>query len=655
MPTITATTAVADSLTLTTQDADTIGTATDTASPSANFAAAFETAANADRNYGADGAGTTGVSGYTLNVTGLGGAVTSVDSGLDSNGQNVMLSKDGNDVVGSTSAGEVFRISVSTTGTVTLTQSAELDHVGTGNGSQIALATSLVTLSATATVTDGDTDTATASYSLDLGGNIRFDDDVPTITAQSMVLANQTANVATASLNLDIGADGFGSVTISGAVNGSGYAIDSSGNVLKSGTLPLTYITVGGTLYATTNLSTNGAVFSVNPDEATGTYTITMLGTLDAQTATFNSDFNTNDAGTPDDPYTSYFTAPGSLLTQRVDIFGFGASEVNPSTDGLGIGNGNVKKDGQVGVFFGTTVDKAFVTMGNFKGDSYDWKAVNITTAATAVIAGLPDVDPAGAGWSLQEFYDSITIVGSNMFASLDGNAAVVIGDVVPGGTGTVTGPSVGGNNENQTDMLNPATPFNFLYLAGNAQTDGAGFKITQLSFDGDTTASPVKVNFTATATDGDMDTATSNLTATFAGHTNGSFTLVSTPGGEVLDGSTGSDTFVWKPSDTGSDKITDFNLAPVASGGDVLVLKDLLVDEHSNPTSLDAYLHFSAEAGTGKTVITVDANGVADGGNGQSITLQNVAFDDLQTNYGTTDVAIITKLLADGNLKTDI
>jgi Ca2+-binding RTX toxin-like protein len=184
---------------------------------------------------------------------------------------------------------------------------------------------------------------------------------------------------------------------------------------------------------------------------------------------------------------------------------------------------------------------------------------------------------------------------------------------------------------------------------------------------DGDPVSGDISISFYG-AGDADLTLTGSNLVGDVGSDTligtigndtisglAGQDTLTGGLGNDDLTGGAGSDTFVWKLSDTGSDKITDFNLAPVANGGDVLDLKDLLVGEHSNPTSLDAYLHFSAEAVTGKTVITVDANAGLAGGTGQTITLTNVAFSDLQSDYGTTDAAIITKLLADGNLKTDI
>ncbi|WP_232254342.1 DUF5801 repeats-in-toxin domain-containing protein [Aeromonas hydrophila] len=175
--------AVADSgITLTTQDAQTIGSASDTATGS--FAAAFLAAAVP--SYGADGPGTTTVSGYSLSVT-------DSNSGLTSNGLAITLTKVGSDIVGSTTAGEVFRISVASNGTVTLTQSAELDHLpedvdNSNDNNLISLANGKVLLSATVTVVDGDNDTATGTVSADLGGNIRFEDDVPTAKDNSVVI-----------------------------------------------------------------------------------------------------------------------------------------------------------------------------------------------------------------------------------------------------------------------------------------------------------------------------------------------------------------------------------------------------------------------------------------------------------------------------------
>ncbi|HEL8468514.1 DUF5801 repeats-in-toxin domain-containing protein, partial [Legionella pneumophila] len=112
---------------LTTQDADTIGTATDAAVTSANFGNVFSNTPN----YGADGAGSTVMS-YSLGLIAASGA----DSGLDSNGSNIYLYDISGTIVGSTSATQagvnagntVFDLSVDGAGVVTLRQYAEIDH-----------------------------------------------------------------------------------------------------------------------------------------------------------------------------------------------------------------------------------------------------------------------------------------------------------------------------------------------------------------------------------------------------------------------------------------------------------------------------------------------------------------------------------------------
>ncbi|RRH78618.1 hypothetical protein EH244_32305, partial [Variovorax beijingensis] len=97
-------------------------------------------------------------------------------------------------VIGSTAATEadinagntIFDVTVSGTGSVTLQQFAEIDHALPGDSSNYAdqeatLADTLITLTNTVTVTDGDGDTATDSEVLNIGANIRFDDDGPSV------------------------------------------------------------------------------------------------------------------------------------------------------------------------------------------------------------------------------------------------------------------------------------------------------------------------------------------------------------------------------------------------------------------------------------------------------------------------------------------
>jgi Ca2+-binding RTX toxin-like protein len=128
-----------------------------------------------------------------------------------------------------------------------------------------------------------------------------------------------------------------------------------------------------------------------------------------------------------------------------------------------------------------------------------------------------------------------------------------------------------------------------------------------------------------------------------------GDDTLMGGAGSDNLNGGTGRDTFKWNLNETGNDFIHDFILGAT---GDVLDLADLLVGGPSDAASLDAYLDFSANS-EGNTLITVDTNGAATGGEGQTITLDNIAYTDLQTYAGGTgsNTDIIAEMLSDNSL----
>ncbi|WP_281034999.1 DUF5801 repeats-in-toxin domain-containing protein, partial [Mesorhizobium sp. M4A.F.Ca.ET.020.02.1.1] len=286
VPSLTVGTVNESAITLVTQDAQTIGPASDTAS--ASFAAAFLAAVTP--SYGADGAGSTVISGYTLNVT-------NSASGLTSQGEAITLAKVGNDIVGSTAShGEIFRIAVDANGTVTLTQSQQIDHLPesldtTNNNAHIDLGSGLVTLSATATVTDGDHDQATSTVSTDLGGNIGFDDDVPTVLDKTdLYFANSGTVSGTGVFDYSIGADShstysslnsdFAAITLAGTVAGNAitaptvtWASETSTQAVFN--ISFSYLTGGATTQETGTLTF---------DKVAGTYTVDLADPISAVT-----------------------------------------------------------------------------------------------------------------------------------------------------------------------------------------------------------------------------------------------------------------------------------------------------------------------------------------------------------------------------------
>ncbi|ANK83998.1 MULTISPECIES: DUF5801 repeats-in-toxin domain-containing protein [unclassified Rhizobium] len=159
---------------------------------------------------GADGATVT----YALGINALNNVSGLTDT---ETGASVLLFKEGNNVVGRAGAGGpvVFTVSVSA-GVVTLDQARAIVHANTGNpdDSRTLAAADLVTL--TATITDGDGDTASAIRNI--GQNLNFEDDGPTITkpfdgdpvaagTQHETLANALNAQAGGDFGYNIGAD----------------------------------------------------------------------------------------------------------------------------------------------------------------------------------------------------------------------------------------------------------------------------------------------------------------------------------------------------------------------------------------------------------------------------------------------------------------
>lgn len=264
---------------LNTQDAQTIGGASD--SDSGSFSGAFVVTPN----HGADGPGTVTQT-YSLNL--LAGGNGPLASGMNSSAGPIYLYKIGGEIVGSSSANlagvavgnTVFSLAVNTaTGQVTLTQFQEISHDLPGSTSNYSnqeetLLAGKIGLTLTASITDGDGDFASADKTLDLGGKIAFDDDGPSVSSNLVVqldddaLANgipggpggtDDANALNTGgvLAHNFGADGAGTVKWldSGAPGGFTYQASPDGSQLL--------VKQGATTVLTLTLNTATGVYSV--------------------------------------------------------------------------------------------------------------------------------------------------------------------------------------------------------------------------------------------------------------------------------------------------------------------------------------------------------------------------------------------------------
>ena len=259
IPSVSAGNPVGDTITLTTDDTEAEGGNdggfTNTASDSGQLAAALLAAASATVDYGADGMGDDdSIGSFVLSAE-------AVTSSLTSGGDAINLYEVDGTVVGST-AGDVdsidgdntiFTVSVDGDGVVTLTQSGPIDHDEnadpTVHDELIALGDGEITLSATVTVMDGDGDTDTTPVSVDLGGNIRFEDDGPSIDASSIVAAD-TLSVDESDLSID-DTTNFAN-NFAAAIS---YGADGAGSTVY--TLELGDTSVGSGLFAIDNTDTD--------------------------------------------------------------------------------------------------------------------------------------------------------------------------------------------------------------------------------------------------------------------------------------------------------------------------------------------------------------------------------------------------------------
>lgn len=144
-----------------------------------------------------------------------------------------------------------------------------------------------------------------------------------------------------------------------------------------------------------------------------------------------------------------------------------------------------------------------------------------------------------------------------------------------------------------------------------------------------------------------------------------GNDVLIGGSGNDTLTGGTGNDVFMWENGDqsgtpglatAASDTVTDFNVAPVSSGGDLIDLGNLLQGEGkigTGPGNLVRYLHFTYD-GT-NTVLHISSAGNFTGGYDPDEVDQIITFNNVDLRQGlTTDYDIIANLLANGNLIVD-
>ncbi|RIX29040.1 hypothetical protein D3M59_06850, partial [Sphingomonas edaphi] len=319
---------------LTTDDAQTIGGASDTAQSTANFGGVFGLVQSA----GADGTAAAATLAFTLDVTGYTGGPAGVDSGLNQGSNNIYLYEISGKVVGSTSAtlaavdatNTVFDVAVDGSGVVTLTQYSQIDHVGgdpTPTGGPpfadhiVSMADALITLTASASLTDRDGDNVTDSESIDIGANLRFTDDGPDVAAVltgTQIRIDETDGVVAVGGEVDPVGGNLGTVTMTLAslvnvtnphvsadtpqTNVYSLALSSegiaSGLLVSSNNAPIFLYENGGVITGSTSATEGGidagnTAFTVSINPTTGAVTLTQFLAVEHSNTASNDEDST--------------------------------------------------------------------------------------------------------------------------------------------------------------------------------------------------------------------------------------------------------------------------------------------------------------------------------------------------------------------------
>lgn len=485
-------------------------------------------------------------------------------------------------------------------------------------------------ISVTATVSDSDGSTAIESFT------VTVYDDGPSIGNAQLITANVEGMVS-GLIDIAYGTDGVGSLSLGmKPVDGLSYTTETLGD----GSVVLTAKAEGSTdVFFTLTLATDGTyTFNmVNPDPVT-TVTESLKGLT---------------AGKP---------VPSVLLSLQgltATITGLdkggNSGTINSSNNGMGVGNNLVDVGETLRIQFNEQLSNIGFTIDKIRNsDTLTWEVYD----EGKLVASGTWKPPVGTGESDQVVFDLFNPMAGSILTfdkgySMANIEAAGFDEILLGsGAGdyrllamTVQQQLYPEDLELSFDVTAYDGDGDSVVGAINVYIEGSGTiesGFTLAGTEADETLSGSAGNDVLNGGAGD-DVLIGGLGNDLLNGGEGDDILLGGFGNDTLTGGAGQDTFIWKGGETGADVITDFEV-----GVDKLDLSDLLVG--ATEANLSDYLTFSF--GANGTTITVDTNGLADGGVGaQTILLSDV---DLGATYGADAASIITGMLGDGSLKVD-
>ncbi|MDW9652892.1 type I secretion C-terminal target domain-containing protein [Sinorhizobium meliloti] len=539
---------------------------------------------------------------------------------LTSGGKPITWSGSGSGtLIGSTSAGEVIRVTITSQGGYDITLTRPLDHALTGED--------LASFKVPVQVSDGEFTTA---------GDLKVfvQDDVPTASPSTVFSFTSPATVSGSAVQT-YGGDGAGLVKqvqiggysysydpVTDKVTQTGSSTLVSGYTFDAATDKLTVNTVKGETL-TVNMATGGYQFSATgkPNVAPVTevapdVTVTQSGGL---LGLVGLDF----LGLIDLSLNQAFTAMdanNNIKTVSIgysNLLGWGFSQLNASSAlanelGLSLQVSNSS-------FFG------FLSSGNITISAKDGGPID-NLKLNELLGTVTYSNSLSIG-----FLQGTQIAATDMTGRSDSAYATQLFHVeLLGATPSST--------------IKQGTAYGET-LSGSASGDRL------YGYDG---------NDTLYGNDGnDLLRGGAGLDTLFGG--NGNDILIGGKGNDTLVGGAGADVFRWEKGDLvagvpATDVVTDFNIAASSAGGDVIDLHDLLQGEGAigaNPGNLTNYLHFVYN-GT-NTVLYISSTGGFGAGYAASAVDQQIVFKSVNlVGSGATDQEVIANLLGANKLVVD-
>ncbi|HAU1084719.1 TPA: hypothetical protein F8S37_16090, partial [Legionella pneumophila] len=377
--------------------------------------------------------------------------------------------------------------------------------------------------------TDGDGDTATASASLDLGGNVKFDDDGPSVTMtvsdnNAITLNTQdaetigalsdsdSASFATAfAVTPNYGADGAGTTVTTYALSVSAQGVDSgldnNGNNIYL--YNIAGSVVGSTSATQAGITTGNTIFSLGVNSSSGVVTLTQHQEVDHGLPGASSNYAAQEA----------ILNTGLVFLNATAVTTDGDGDTATASASLDLG-GNVKFDDDGPSVTMTVSDTNAITLNTQDAETIGALSDSDSASFAAAFAVTPNYGADGAGTTVTTYALSVSAQGVDSGLDNNGNN-IYLYNIAGSVVGSTSATQVGITTGNTIFSLGVNSSSGVVTLTQHQEVDHGlpGASSNYAAQEAILNTGLVFLNATAVTTDGDGDTATASASLDLGGN----------------------------------------------------------------------------------------------------------------------------------------